>query len=148
MVHAAVSKNWGVIYKIFEPKFRMKGHHYKRLLTHHLMPAYFRKTPRRFHSKFWHQEDGAGPHHVRATSNYLHGKLGGRVLARDFRTWQGVGFNWPAKSPDLSMLDYYFNNAIKRLVFSQGNLQNIESLKAKIHEAFASIDQEEIKRQV
>ena len=58
------------------------------------------------------KHDGAPPHFSRDVINFLNYPFPGR--------WIGSGgpHNWPARSPDLSPLDYYVWGWMKELVYS------------------------------
>jgi len=58
------------------------------------------------------QRDGAPPHSSRQVSSFLNIRFPGR--------WKGCGgpHNWPARSPDLSPLDYCVWGWMKKLVYS------------------------------
>jgi hypothetical protein len=59
---------------------------------------------------FWH--DGAPPHSSHEVRNFLNYPFPGRWIGR------GGPHNWPARSPDLSPLDYYVWGWMKELVYS------------------------------
>jgi len=58
------------------------------------------------------QHDGASPHSSREVRNFLNSRFPGR--------WIGCSgpHNWPARSPDLSPLDYCVWGWMKELVYS------------------------------
>ena len=58
------------------------------------------------------QHDGAPPHSSREVRNFLNYRFPGRWIRR------GGLHNWPARSPDLSPLDYCVLGWMKELVYS------------------------------
>ena len=58
------------------------------------------------------QHDGAPPHSSREVRNFLNYRFPGRWIRR------GGVHNWPARSPDLSPLDYCVGGWMKELVYS------------------------------
>ena len=50
----------------------------------------------------WFQQDGARVHTTNEVLDFLKGKFNGRVISNR------LDFSWPAKSPDLNPLDYFF----------------------------------------
>ena len=71
-------------------------------------------------------------------------KLGGRVCAGKYFDWHGTGFNWPPYSPDLSVLDYFLNERVKKYVHDDGRVDSLAELEQRIHTAFEKITQEEV----
>lgn len=61
--------------------------------------------------QLWWQQDGAPPHNGRAVTNYLHETFPNQWIGN-----QGV-VPWPARSPDLSPLDYFLWGFLKNRLF-------------------------------
>ena len=62
--------------------------------------------------RVYFQHDGAPPHFSREIRNFLNYRFPGRWIGR------GGPRNWPARSPDLSPLDYCVRGWTKELVYS------------------------------
>ena len=62
--------------------------------------------------RIYFQHDGAPPHSSREVRNFLNYRFPGRWIGR------GGPHNWPARSPDLSPLDYCVWLWMKELVYS------------------------------
>ena len=58
------------------------------------------------------QHDGAPPHSSREVRHFLNYRFPGRWIGR------GCPHNWPARSPDLSPLDYCVWGWMKELIYS------------------------------
>lgn len=72
------------------------------------------------------QQDGAPAHKTNATRQYL-----------DNRYNEWIGFNgtilWPARSPDLTPLDFFLWGTLKDMVYKE-RCNNIDELREKINE--------------
>lgn len=80
----------------------------------------------------WFQHDGAPPHFARITRTLLNKMFGQRWIGR------GGLIQWPARSPDLTPLDFFLWGYIKEKVFSTVPTTR-EELKERIRTACASI---------
>ena len=58
----------------------------------------------------------------------------------------GRGFQniWPARSPDLTPLDFYFWGTLKSHVYAKGPFSTLSTLKIPIENEIKSISQDEI----
>lgn len=74
----------------------------------------------------WYQHDGAPCHSARIVSEYLNNTFPGRWIGRT------GPIRWPARSPDLSPLDYFYWGYLKTNVYHFGPIQNIDLLKERI----------------
>ena len=90
---------------------RLTGEAYLRFLQVEL-PRLLEDVPLNKRSSMYFQHDGAPPHFSREVRNFLNCRFPGR--------WIGCGgpHNWPARSPDLSPLDYCEWGWMKELVYS------------------------------
>ena len=61
----------------------------------------------------WYQHDGAPPHVSAAVRNHLNDAHPGRWMGR------GGPINWPARSPDLTPLDFFLWGHLKTVVYAQ-----------------------------
>ena len=74
-------------------------HVYKDMLQTVVWPRVKNVATRR---QYWFQQDGATAHTTNLVLAFLQSKFGDRIISRRTET------PWPAKSPDLSPLDYWF----------------------------------------
>lgn len=89
----------------------------------------------------WFHQDGAPPHNGRQVKNFLN---------REFpEKWIGNGgfIEWPARSPDLSPLDYFLWGAIKNKVY-KNPINTPEDLRRVVLNAFRSIRRRSIRRAI
>ena len=59
---------------------------------------------------------------------------------------QRGGREWSPRSPDLSVLDFFFFNELRNKVFSHPRPNNLLELEAKIRNAYDEIDHDMIRR--
>lgn len=77
------------------------------------------------------QHDGAGPHFAVDVRNWLD---------NHFPTWIGRAgtINWPARSPDLTIMDFFFWGFIKNQVYDMRSV-NRDDLMDRITDAFGLV---------
>ncbi|GFV30447.1 transposable element Tcb1 transposase [Trichonephila clavipes] len=80
----------------------------------------------------WFQQDGATCHTARATIDLLKDTFGDRLISRFGPV------NWPPRSCDLTMLDYFLWGYVKSLVYAD-KPQTLDHLKDNIHPVIADI---------
>ena len=93
---------------------------YLKVLKEHVFPFFEDEF-----EDFIFQQDGAPAHYANSVRNLLNEKLPGKWIGR-----RGP-IEWPARSPDLTPLDFFFWGVIKDRVYGE-KFTEIESLKAAI----------------
>lgn len=84
------------------------------------------------------QQDGAPPHYASIVREYLDETLPQRWCGRG----GGEGWRaWPARSPDLTPLDFFLWGYVKNLVY-QVRINDLAHLKARITDAINSVTPE------
>lgn len=111
----------------------LNANEYYRLLEQQIVPA-IRLASDNF-DHVWFQQDGAPPHYGRNVRAFLNGMFPNRWIGR-----RGE-IEWPARSPDLSPLDYFVWGHIKDTVY-KSKPQNIDDLRNKIVQVIHSVPQE------
>lgn len=91
--------------------------------------------------RLWFQQDGAPAHNGRNVTQYLNTEFPERWIGN-----RGA-VAWPARSPDLSPLDFYLWGTLKDLVY-KNNINTLEDLKVQILNAFVSLNRRGIQRSV
>lgn len=81
----------------------------------------------------WYQQDGAPAHFTRPVREYLDSVFPGRWIGR-----RGP-IEWPARSPDLTPLDYYLWGYLKSKVYIN-RPNNIDELKTRIRQEMRLIE--------
>lgn len=87
-----------------------------------------------YHRMFF-QQDGAPAHNARVVSDYLNHRFGER--------WIGTNgpVNWPARSPDLTPLDFFVWDFLKEKVYDRP-IRNRNDLEEKVRTAVRMITPE------
>ena len=85
--------------------------------------------------KYWFQQDGARVHTTKDCLAFLKDKFQGRVISNR------LDFFWPAKSPDLNPLDFYFWGVAEARVREE-KPKTIEELKAVVENFVGEICKE------
>lgn len=102
----------------------LKGVDYLNLLQTHVIPQL---TAKRKLSSTVFMHDGAPPHFATSVRDYLISKFGeDRIISR------GCQRVWPARSPDLNPLDYWFWGTLKARVFHYDAPRDLDMLKTRI----------------
>ena len=83
----------------------------------------------------WFQQDGTTAHTSVIARDWLKSRFGNKGISHL------TDFPWPARSPDLSPLDFFLWSYVKEKVFST-RPSCIDNLKIAIREALALIDQD------
>lgn len=118
----------------------LNGERYLDFLRTHLM-EYLDNIPLVRLPHLWFQQDGAPPHHTIAVREFLHQQFPNKWIGNN-----GV-VEWPARSPDLSPLDFFLWGSLKNKIYKQ-NINNLEELRANILNGFASLERRDIQRAV
>ncbi|GAA49073.1 transposable element Tc3 transposase [Clonorchis sinensis] len=117
----------------------VSGDSYLHMLRTHVIPQL--KQHKRSSTVF--QQDGAPPHYSNQVRAYLREQFfDERVIARGFPNF------WPARSPDLTPLDYWYWGMIKTRVYHEHKPKNLVELRARIEEECARVPLNEVKHAV
>jgi hypothetical protein len=115
----------------FEFPARLNAQHYMNFLEQDL-PELLEDVPLQHFLNEWFQHDGAPVHFSRQVR---------QILDRRYQnSWIGRGgpVNWPARSPDLTPLDYFLWGHLKNYIYREP-VNNLEELNDRIHEALAAV---------
>lgn len=102
------------------------GDSYLALLQTHIIPTLQNILGENL-VNIWFQQDGAPPHYKKIVRDYLDVMFPQRWIGR-----RGT-IEWPARSPDLTPLDFFFWGCLKDRVYKT-NPQNLEELRNRILE--------------
>lgn len=83
--------------------------------------------------QIWYQQDGAPCHSTRNVRQYLNFLFNGKIIDRYSDLF------WPARSPDLSPLDFFLWGYLKEKVYLQRPFQNVDHLERVIAEKIRDI---------
>lgn len=98
------------------------------------LPEFLEDVPLLERNKIIFQQDGAGPHNARIVTNYLNQQFPGRWMGR-----YGP-IRWPARSPDLNPLDFFFWGYCNEQVY-RTLPEDLEDLETRLRYAVWSIDE-------
>lgn len=103
------------------------------------MEIFFDNLPDEVNERIIFQQDGAGPHNFGIVQNHLHFRFGNR--------WMGTNgpIRWPARSPDLTPMDFFIWGYLKDKVYIR-TYHSQEELENSVRNAIYSITQEQINR--
>ena len=89
----------------------------------------------------WFQQNGAPAHNSRIVRQFLEAEFPGR--------WIGTrgAVEWPARSPDLSPLDFFLWGTLKNVIYRR-TINTRDELRLRILHAFASLNRRSISRSV
>lgn len=116
----------------------LNGEKYRAMLEDQIVPAIQNLTNGQMDDVHF-QQDGAPPHYTRSVRQYLDQVFPGRWIGR-----RGV-IEWPARSPDLTPLDYFLWGYLKGKVYTT-KPQNLDELRARIIHEMDIIPQEMYQR--
>ena len=129
--------------RIIGPHFfegNLNGHAYNDFLNNAL-PNLLMDLPNLVRQRMWLQQDGAPPHYAVDVRITLNQRFPDKWIGR------GAPVGYPARSPDLTCLDYYLWGRLKCMVYATRPTTR-EDMMERIRNAIASISPEEIQRSV
>lgn len=88
----------------------LTGHHYS-IFLRTVLPELLEDVPLIERCRMWFQHDGAPAHFHRGVTEYLNVTFPNRWIGRNGPV------HWPARSPDLNPLDFFFWGHMKQLVY-------------------------------
>lgn len=86
------------------------------------------ELPLNIRENLWFQLDGAPIHSTVAIRDFLNQKFNGRWIGRL------SNHRWPARSPDLTPLDFFFWGYLKQKVYAERPFRNVDELENTIRE--------------
>lgn len=104
------------------------------------MPAIRQVVPPEQLNQIWFQQDGCPAHNARIVSRWLNENFDNRVISNSGPT------AWPARSPDLSPLDFFLWGLMKNTVYDFEPPENINILEERVRDAFNNINRNTLGR--
>lgn len=86
--------------------------------------------------RLWFQQDGASIHSTVPVRNFLDTFFRGQWIGRY------SNFQWPARSPDITPMDYFLWGYLKNKVYARRPFQNVDELETAIRDACNNITEE------
>ena len=111
---------------------RLNGNNYFIFVSEVLPQLLLQNFPQYVRDLSWFQHDGAPAHFTRNVRDWLDGVYPNRWIGR------GGPISWPARSPDMTPLDFYFWGHLKSMVYETPVTSEID-LIGRIVEASARI---------
>ncbi|KAL4123158.1 hypothetical protein QTP88_015381 [Uroleucon formosanum] len=114
----------------------LNGRRYLDFLSNHLPPM-LENVPLNIRENLFFQQDGAPAHNAIIVRQYLNDQFG--------NNWMGTNGSipWPARSPDLTPLDFFLWGHLKTVVYADPPI-NLQHLKQKITKACSKLTKEQI----
>ena len=134
MCWSMVSPKLGIIFHIAETT--MNGERYKDILTTKVVPH----LNQRRNQNLLYQQDGAPAHYAVIVRELLNKELNGRWIGR------GGHIEWPPRSPDLSVNDFWLWGDIRNRLYSSPRPCNLIDLRSHLEHLLQSISIETIDR--
>ena len=113
----------------------VNGANYRAMIEHFLLPQ-LQSDEDFSNGSLFFQQDGATPHTARETMDLLHKLFPNNVISR-----RG-DIHWPARSPDLTPLDFWMWGALKHRVYSTP-IRDVHHLEQRLRQEVDSISTEE-----
>ncbi|KAL7292825.1 hypothetical protein TKK_0013650 [Trichogramma kaykai] len=118
----------------------LNAQNYEQMLRNDICPA-IKAVKGPNYDRTWFQQDGAAAHYGRNVRNFLDGEFFDRWIGR-----RGT-IEWPARSPDLTPLDFFLWGYLKGQVYKT-KPGNLEELRRRITEETEAIPREMIRKAV
>lgn len=88
----------------------------------------------------WFQQDGCPAHNTRDVQNLLTEVFNNKVIANRGRV------NWPARSPDITPLDFYLWGYVKNEVYEFEPPATIEQLEDRVRDVLNNINRNTLRK--
>lgn len=105
------------------------------------LPNLLEDVPLNIYRDMWYQQDGCPAHYARSVREYLDEEYPGRWIGRS-----GT-ISWPARSPDLNPLDFFYWGAVKEKVYHKP-IEDLAELRTRIAEAVEFVNNGRFARQI
>lgn len=124
----------------FELPENLTSEAYLDFLQNHL-PDLLEDVPLNIYASMWFQQDGCPAHYARSVREYLNEEYPERWIGRS-----GT-ISWPARSPDLNPIDFFYWGAVKEQVYAKP-IANVAELRQRIAEAAEYVNSRSFARQI
>ncbi|MCM0158329.1 hypothetical protein [Candidatus Nardonella dryophthoridicola] len=111
----------------------LTGERYLNMLQHQILPA-IREVAQDEFENVWFQQDGCPVHNYRPVKKCLTETFGDKLISN------GGPISWPARSPDLTPMDFYLWGHAKNEIYDFELPQTMAVLEARAREVFANVN--------
>lgn len=120
-----------IIYKIYNST--LTANRYLETLNE-IIPQFLNNVPLAQLNNIYFQQDGAPAHNAQIVREFLNNEFEDR--------WIGTNGpqRWPARSPDLSILDFFLWGYLRNKVYCR-QYRNVQDLKLAVENAFSNLEQ-------
>ena len=119
---------------------QLTGQKYSNFLSE-ILPTLLENVPFNIRIQMWYQHDGCPAHYAHVARQTLNRLFPNQWIGR------GGEFPWPARSPDLTPLDYFLWGILKDTVY-RAPPTTAENMKQRIREACIMLDADTIQNAV
>lgn len=109
------------------------------MLQNQILPAIRDVAQNEFHN-VWFQQDGCPAHNYRAVKDLLRRTFGDKLISN------GGPIPWPARSPDITPLDFFLWGHVKNEVFEFEPPETLAILEERSREVFVNINRNTLRR--
>lgn len=110
------------------------------MLRNQIVPAIREVVPENNFHNIWFQQDGCPAHNTREVRDFLSNVFGNNVISNS------GSVPWPARSPDITPLDFYLWGFIKNEVYQFDPPENVNVLEERVRNVLASINNHTLRR--
>jgi hypothetical protein len=118
----------------------LNGARYAELLTNQIIPALREIFNQEEMNEIWFQQDGCPAHNTLQVQEILRDHFNDRVISNNGPV------SWPARSPDISPLDFYLWGAAKNEIYEFDPPETIAILQERTVDVLRSINRNTIRR--
>lgn len=105
------------------------------------LPDLLEEVPLNIYGSMWLQQDGCPAHYSRTVRDFLDQEYPDRWIGR------GGTISWPARSPDLNPIDFFYWGTMKEIVY-QTPIQDLLELRRRLNEAAQQINSRRYARRI
>lgn len=111
----------------------LNGERYLQMLRESILPLIRDAIPPEDLQELWFQQDGCPAHNTRQVMEFLREHFGNRIICNNGPV------AWPARSPDLTPLDFFLWGYVKNKVYEFESPENRVVLENRLREILGSI---------
>lgn len=110
------------------------------MLRNQIIPAIRATIPEEQFNRVWFQQDGCPAHNSREVEIFLRSIFGNRIISNTGPV------HWPARSPDITPLDFYLWGYVKNEVYEYDPPENRAVLEERTRDVLANINRNTLNR--